>query len=85
MCLGFVHVPDIGPVPFQITVQKFVQRCETHMEAQSCKASCKHEGKKRIWLGFKVKQIVKFLPGVSIDVLLKQALGQGKIYYLFCP
>ena len=38
-CLGFVHVPDIGPVPFQIIVQKFVQRCDTHMEAQSYKVS----------------------------------------------
>ena len=35
VCLGFFHVPDIGPVPFQIIVQKFVQRCETHIEAQS--------------------------------------------------
>ena len=27
VCLGFVHVPDRGPIPFQIIVQKFVQRC----------------------------------------------------------
>ena len=37
--LGFVHIPDIGPIPFQIIEQKLVQHCETHMNAQSCKAS----------------------------------------------
>ena len=30
---------DIGPTPFKIIEQKNVQHCETHMEAQSCKAS----------------------------------------------
>ena len=39
VCLGFVHIPDIGPIPFQVIEQKLVQRCETHIEAQSCKAS----------------------------------------------
>ena len=39
MCLGFGYIPDIGPMPFQIIRQKLFQRCETHIEAQSCKAS----------------------------------------------
>ena len=39
VCVGFVHIPDIGPLPFQITEQKLVQRCESSMEAQSCKGS----------------------------------------------
>ena len=39
VCLGFVHMPDIGPKPLQIIEQKLVQRCETHIEAQSYKAS----------------------------------------------
>ena len=39
VCLGFVHIPDIGPVPFQIIEQKLVQRYETHIDAKSCKAS----------------------------------------------
>ena len=38
LCLGFVHIPDIG-LPLQIIEQKLVQRCVTHIEAQSCKAS----------------------------------------------
>ena len=37
--VGFVHIPDIGPIPFQIIEKKLVQRFETHIEAQSCKAS----------------------------------------------
>ena len=36
---GFVNIPDIGPIIFQIIEQKLVQRCETRMEAQSCKDS----------------------------------------------
>ena len=39
LCLGFVHLPDIGPIPLQIIKLKLVQRCETHIEAQSCKGS----------------------------------------------
>ena len=39
MCLGFVHIPDIGKMPFQTIEQKSVQRCDTHIETQSCKAS----------------------------------------------
>ena len=31
--LGFVHTPDIGPIPFQIIEQKLVQRCDIHMDA----------------------------------------------------
>ena len=34
----FVHILDIGQIPFQIIKQILVQRCETHMAAQSCKA-----------------------------------------------
>ena len=36
---GFVQIPYIEPIMFQIIEQKLVQRCETHTEAQSCKAS----------------------------------------------
>ena len=36
---GFEHVPDIGQIHFQIIEQNFVQRCETNMKAQACKAS----------------------------------------------
>ena len=32
VCLGFVHTTNIGSIPFQIVL------CETHIEAQSCKA-----------------------------------------------
>ena len=39
VCLGFVHIPYIGPIPLQIVQQQLVQRCKTHIEAQSCKAS----------------------------------------------
>ena len=39
VCLGFVNIPDIGPIPLKIIVQQLVQHCETHIEAQSCKAS----------------------------------------------
>ena len=39
VCLGFVHIPDIGPMPLQIIEQKLVQRCETHIKAQSDRAS----------------------------------------------
>ena len=39
VCLGYVYILDIGSIPFQIIRQKFVQHCETQMEAQSCKAS----------------------------------------------
>ena len=39
VCLGFVHKPDIGPINFQIIEHKFVQHCETQMDAQSCNAS----------------------------------------------
>ena len=38
-CLGFVHIPKIGPIPFQILEQKKFQRRETHIEAQTYKAS----------------------------------------------
>ena len=34
-----VHIPDIGQIVFQIIEQKLVQHCETHIDAQSCKAS----------------------------------------------
>ena len=34
--LGFVHIPDIGPIPYQIIEQKLVQCCETYIEAQAC-------------------------------------------------
>ena len=27
MCLGFVHIPDLGLIPFQIIEQKITQRC----------------------------------------------------------
>ena len=49
VCLGFVHIPYIGPITFQIIEQKLVQRCETHMEAQSCEASYPLEGDKTKW------------------------------------
>ena len=39
MCLRFFHIPYIGPIPLQIIEQKLVQRCETHIEGQSCRAS----------------------------------------------
>ena len=39
VCLGCVHLPDIGQIPDQIIEQKLVQRCETHIDVQSCKAS----------------------------------------------
>ena len=39
VCLGLIHIQDIGPITFQIIEQKNVQHCETHMEAQSGKAS----------------------------------------------
>ena len=37
--LGFVHIPKLGSIPFQTIELKLVQRCGSHMEAQSCKAS----------------------------------------------
>ena len=39
VCFGFVHLPYIWPIPFQIIGQKQVQRCETQVEAESSKAS----------------------------------------------
>ena len=40
--LGFVHIPKLGSIPFQTIELKLVQRCGSHMEAQSCNASyCK--------------------------------------------
>ena len=39
VCLGFVHLPMIGPIPFQIIEQKFVQQSETQMDADACKSS----------------------------------------------
>ena len=38
VCLNFVHMNNIGPKQIQIVEHKLVQRCETHIEAQSCKA-----------------------------------------------
>ena len=37
--LGFVHIPKLGSIPFQTIELKLVQRCGSHMEAQSCNAS----------------------------------------------
>ena len=36
--LGFVNVPKLGAIPFQISELKFVQLCETQIDADECKA-----------------------------------------------
>ena len=48
VCLFFVHIPDIGQTHFQSIEQKLVQCCETHIEAQSCKASYAVERKQTL-------------------------------------
>ena len=35
--LGYVHIPKIGLIPFQIIVQKLVKRCDTMITADVCK------------------------------------------------
>ena len=39
VCLGFVHIPKIGTVSFQIIEQKSVHCCENKMDADAWKAS----------------------------------------------
>ena len=42
LCLGFVHIPKTGHIPFHISDKKLVQYCDTHTETQSCKAIFSH-------------------------------------------
>ena len=39
VCLGSVHIPKIGPIPFKMIEQKLVQRGETYIKVYTCKAS----------------------------------------------
>ena len=39
MFFAFVDIPKVGPIPFQIIEENLVQRCETRIDADACKAS----------------------------------------------
>ena len=39
VCLGCVYKTKLGPIGFLIIEQKFVQRCETKIVVNACKAS----------------------------------------------
>ena len=41
VCLGCVNLPKIGQIYFHIIKQKFIQRSETKIDADACKASYK--------------------------------------------
>ena len=71
MCLGFVHIPDIGPIPFKIIEQKKCQRCETHIDVQSCKASYVDEAKSDLVRKFEVLEVLRIVGDKSTNSMKK--------------
>ena len=43
VCLGFFHIPKIGPIIFQVFELIFFQQCENKMHADPCNASYKDQ------------------------------------------
>ena len=83
VCLGFVHMTDIGQIPFQIIEQKLVQRCETHIKAQSCKASLgrsKATKNSKIQTTKKTAKRMIFKGDSSLDELLSRLLERLTVF-----